>query len=90
MTLTPVHSGIPYTEVWRVFIDYNHDGDFEDAGEEVFGDSGNTAVSGTFTVPSSAAGITTRMRVMMRFYNVPTPCGTFTYGEVEDYTVVIQ
>ncbi len=90
VTLTPVHSGTAYTEVWRIFIDYNHDGDFEDAGEEVFGDSSNAPVSGTFTVPASAAGVTTRMRVAMRFYNIPSPCGSYAYGEVEDYTVVIQ
>ena len=30
------------------------------------------------------------MRVSMKYNGVPTSCETFTYGEVEDYTVIIQ
>jgi hypothetical protein len=86
--LTPGFSGSAYTEYWRIWIDYNDDHDFEDAGEEVFSGSGSTAVTGSFTV---ASGITvnTRMRVSMKYAGYPTPCETFTYGEVEDYTANI-
>ena len=48
-----------------------------------------TPVSGSFTVPSGATNGTTRMRVSMKYNAVPTSCETFTYGEVEDYTVNI-
>jgi PKD repeat protein len=86
--LTPGFSGTAYTEYWRIWIDYNDDHDFEDAGEEVFSGSGTAAVTGGFTV---APGITvnTRMRVSMKYHAYPTPCETFTYGEVEDYTANI-
>lgn len=70
---------------WRVWIDYNKDGDFLDAGEQVWSGYGN-APSGGFIVPSTASG-QTRMRVSMKTYSYPSPCEIFSYGEVEDYTV---
>ena len=88
VTLTPEFSGSTYTEYWKIFIDNNGDHDFEDSGEEVFSGSGSAAVSGSFTVPS--VNIVTRKRVSMSYSSAPTSCGTFTYGEVEDYTVDIS
>ncbi len=89
VSLTPVFPSSTYTEYWKIWIDYNIDGDFEDAGEEVFSDVSSTTVTGSFTVPSSASGLT-RMRVSMKWNGEPTPCETFSYGEVEDYTVDIS
>jgi PKD repeat protein len=86
LSLTPDFSSTVYTEYWKVWIDYNKDGDFTDAGEEVFSDVSNTTVSGSFNVLSSASG-TTRMRVSMKWNAAQTSCETFSYGEVEDYTV---
>ncbi len=88
VALTQVYTGTTYTEYWKIWIDYNRDGDFLDAGEEVFSDSGTVPVSGSFTVPSGL-DVTTRMRVSMKYGSYSTPCESFTYGEVEDYTVVI-
>jgi PKD repeat protein len=88
VTLTPTYTGTIYTEYWKIWIDYNRDGDFEDAGEEVFSGSGTTPISGNFTVPSGL-DVNTRMRVTMKYGSYATPCETFTYGEVEDYTANI-
>ena len=90
VSLTPGFTGSSYTEYWRIWIDYNGDHDFEDTGEEVFSGSGSSVVSGNFTVPSSAPLGTTRMRVSMSYSTYPPICGTFTYGEVEDYTANIS
>lgn len=90
VALTPGFPGSSYTEYWRIWIDYNHDGDFTDTGEQVFSKSGSSTVTGSFTVPTSAVTGSTRMRVSMRYGGYPSSCGTFTYGEVEDYTVNIQ
>jgi len=89
VSLTPGFSGSSYTEYYKIWIDYNRDGDFEDPGEEVFAGSGNSAVSGSFTVPISASSGGTCMRVSMSYGSAPSCCGTFVYGEVEDYTVII-
>ncbi len=91
ITITPTWTGTVYSEGYAVFIDYNQDGDFADSGETVWTQSAtqNTPVSGSFTVPAGAAEGATRMRVSMKYNGVPTSCETFSYGEVEDYTVVI-
>jgi len=89
LSLTPGFPGGSYTEHWKIWIDYNDDHDFEDAGEEVFSGSGSSIVTGSFTVPANAKMGDTRMRVSMSYGSLPPICGSFTYGEVEDYTVNI-
>lgn len=91
VNLVPGFSGTTYSEYWRIWIDLNADGDFTDAGEQLFnGGPSNSAVSGTLSIPLSATG-TTRMRVMMKYSSAPTsPCEAFAYGEVEDYTVTFS
>ena len=91
ITITPTWLGTTYSEAYDVWIDYNQDGDFEDSGEAVYTRSRTTSssVSGSITVPSSALNGATRMRVSMKYNANATSCETFSYGEVEDYTVVI-
>ncbi len=85
VTLTPEHSGYAYTEYWTIWIDFNADGDFEDAGEMVFQDFSTTPVTGTITLPEME--VETRMRVSMKWGSYSSPCEAFSYGEVEDYSV---
>jgi len=91
ITITPTWTGTIYSEGYAVWIDYNRDGDFGDTGELVYSRSATkvTPVSGSFTVPSGASAGPTRMRVSMKYNGIPTACESFTYGEVEDYIVVI-
>ncbi len=79
-----------YDEGYGIWIDYNKDGDFDDSGEQVFtaNPSQNTPVEGSFTVPNDAQG-ETRLRVVMQYNAVPSSCGSYDYGETEDYTVNI-
>jgi len=87
IVLTPGFDDNAYNENWVVWIDFNRDGDFTDAGEEVFsGESlGNTPLIATFTAPASTG--TTVMRVSMDYSGGQNSCSSFTNGEVEDYTV---
>ncbi|WP_160318802.1 M14 family zinc carboxypeptidase [Lacinutrix algicola] len=91
ITITPEWPGNAYDEGYTVWIDYNRDGDFEDASEEVFTKSisDDITVSGTFTIPNGLTAGNTTMRVSMQYNGVPTSCGAFEYGEVEDYLVNI-
>ena len=91
ITITPTWTGTVYSEGYAVFIDYNKDGDFADSGETVWTNAASqtTPVSGSFTVPTSAITGTTRMRVVMQYNATPSACGSFDYGETEDYTVNI-
>ncbi|WP_017733790.1 M4 family metallopeptidase [Nafulsella turpanensis] len=88
VSLTPGFASSTYNEYWKIWIDYNKDGDFEDSGELVYdaGALSKSTVTGTINVPASAEG-TTRMRVSMKYNGAQTSCETFSYGEVEDYTV---
>jgi hypothetical protein len=91
ITITPGWTSAVYSEAYRVWIDYNRDGDFLDAGEQVFNRNRTTAtpISGSFTIPTTALLGSTRMRVSMKYNASPTSCETFSFGEVEDYTVNI-
>lgn len=92
ITITPEWTGTAYSEGYAVWIDYNRDGDFLDSGERVYSRSATktTPVSGSFKIPTTAVAGTTRMRVSMKYNGVPTSCETFSYGQVEDYTIVIN
>lgn len=81
-----------YTEYWKIFIDYNQDGDFADAGETIVSGSSSSAamLTATFTVPTSAKSGITRMRVLMSDNSGTTSCGTYSYGETEDYSITIS
>lgn len=82
------------SDVVRVWIDFNQDGDFTDAGEAVYVSAQGVGPHvGNITIPGSATIGSTRMRVRMydaSFGANTTPCGNSTYGQVEDYTVNIQ
>jgi len=83
-------SGAAYFEYWTVYIDYNHDGVFE-ANEIVANGHNAIRINKSFSIPATALKGATRMRIQMQAGIQETnPCATFTYGEVEDYTVVIN
>lgn len=83
-------TGTAYTEYWSVWIDYNQNGTFETTEQVATGSSSlSTILSSTFTVPTTALAGPTRMRVSMKYNAAQTACETFSYGEVEDYTVNI-
>jgi|GEM_PF-2901859 len=82
----------PYTCWVNVFIDYNHNGVFEVPDERVFSaeTNSNDTVSGTIVIPNQTYHGLTRLRVVLRESGTidnTGPCGTFTWGEVEDYMV---
>ncbi|MCU7613679.1 M12 family metallo-peptidase [Chryseobacterium sp. GMJ5] len=92
VSITPVWTSTVYNEAYAVYIDYNKDGDFTDSGELAWSKTGSTTtpVTGSITIPSATAPGTTRMRVMMQYNSVPSSsCGSYTYGQVEDYTLNI-
>ncbi len=93
ITITPNWTSTKYKEGYAVYIDYNGNGVFTDAGEKVWTKAASTTtpVTGTFTIPTTATLGATRMRVQMDYNAIPSSsCGSFTYGQVEDYTVNIS
>jgi hypothetical protein len=81
-----------YTEYVKVYIDYNQNGVFTDAGETVVSAVGSTSATtrtGSFTVPATARNGATRLRIVLSDNSGTSSCGTYSYGETEDYTVTI-
>ncbi|MDY8137854.1 S8 family serine peptidase [Aquimarina sp. 2201CG5-10] len=75
-----------------VWIDWNQDGDFTDAGEKFEGTGTGTSRSVTIAIPNTASNGNTRMRVVLG-YNTndgDNACTNIQYGEVEDYTISIE
>ena len=90
-----MQSGPDYAEGFGIWIDWNIDGDFDDAGEFVFNSGVATiaVVNGNISVPLTASGGLTRMRVRCAYNYVPVAgnaCTTFIEGETEDYSVVVN
>lgn len=108
---TQLEKGIPYTisvttsilkQNVKAFIDLNNDGDFADAGEEVFSHTGTTSGpgveevhSGSITIPAT---VTTcqwlRMRVVAATSTTAAadfPCGPYTgNAQAEDYAIYVK
>lgn len=85
-------SGTSYDEDQvLVWIDLNQDGDFDDAGEKVLVTTAKESPwTGSIAIPATAKIGQTRMRVRLHdsiFTPNTTPCGTSSYGQVEDYTL---
>jgi hypothetical protein len=77
-----------------VFIDFDHDGVFDPSTETVLAgttSAGAGTISGTYTIPTTSLPGITRMRVVLKEGANPpaSPCGTYTWGETEDYLVNI-
>jgi hypothetical protein len=88
LSLTPGFAGTAYSEYFNVYIDYNGDLDFLDAGELVYSSPATTGlVSTNITIPTTAITGSSRMRVIMKDAAITGPCEVFTYGEVEDYSL---
>jgi hypothetical protein len=75
----------------NIWIDWNNDGDFADAGEKAYASGGYVAsATGTITIPGGAAPGNYRMRVVANWSNTdPASCGSTTYTEAEDYTIQV-
>ena len=85
-------TGTAYSEYVKMYIDYNKNGVFTDAGELVINAAASsvaTTRSFAFTIPTTAKNGTTRMRVVLSDASATTSCGSYSYGETEDYTVNI-
>ncbi|HAN19524.1 MAG TPA: peptidase S8, partial [Bacteroidales bacterium] len=79
-----------YTEYWYIWIDWDQNATFDSDELMVAGSSSSSGtLTSTFTVPADATLGSTRMRVTMKYNSAPTACETFSYGEVEDYTVTV-
>ncbi len=101
-SLTQTTCGGNYGSFFQLYVDWNQDGDWLDAGEQVYSQgtsvTGNQTVTGSFTVPAGATVGVTRMRVVhpegtassANYAHNPLPISFgASYGETEDYCFTV-
>jgi hypothetical protein len=81
----PTYSG----DQCGIWVDWNQDGDFEDMNESisVSGSPGSGPYTATITPPGDALEGPSTLRCRITWNVTPDPCGTDSYGEVEDYKI---
>ncbi|MBN2175840.1 MAG: carboxypeptidase regulatory-like domain-containing protein [Bacteroidales bacterium] len=89
--ITVVNGTIYTGDQVTVWVDWNQDADFDDAGETFTTTTVDYATfNGTITPPAGALTGMTRMRIRLNYTETPLPCGNNSYGEVHDYSVNVQ
>ncbi len=76
-----------------IWVDWNQDLDFNDINEKILpvgGSPGYGPYTATITPPADALPGPTVMRVRITYVGNVEPCGTTTWGEVEDYSVFVN
>lgn len=88
--------GGSFTRNFKIFIDWDNDGSFTQAIDSIAtlgptaSGTASQAFTHNFTAPIGVLPGAKRLRVVMRETSNPssfTSCGTFTWGETEDYTL---
>lgn len=76
------------------WIDWNDDGDFDDAGESYDLGTATNVTNGltslspvNITIPNSPGNL--RMRIRSGYGSYPTSCGNHDQSEAEDYTIIV-
>ena len=95
-SLSMTTCGGNFTNFFQIYVDWNQDGDFADAGEQAYSQAaavnGNQTAVGNITVLPTATVGTTRMRVVNIEATASTTnyaSGAYTYGETEDYCFTV-
>ena len=92
VSFSTIISGIAGGAGVAIFVDWNQNGVFTDAGEKVYNSPGFvfTSPSGSFLVPGGASLGSTTMRIVTDFFSsTPLSCNTGITGETEDYTFTV-
>ncbi len=95
MILSPGFSGFAFSEFFKVWLDADQDGIFDDDTELllVSPSASSDVVTDTILIPIDAALGSTRLRVSMKYIGGENssldPCEVYDEGETEDYCVQI-
>lgn len=95
ISITQINSGTFYSCFATVHIDFNQDGVFDTTEVSAIGQTNNAiganVLNGNISIPLTALSGNTRMRIVLRENGSATQsaCGSYGYGETEDYIVNI-
>lgn len=94
LSVTVGTCGTARNTIVKAFVDWNLDGDFDDASETVATSAvlaSGTAFASSITVPTTVTnGQFTRLRIVQVATEDPvaiTPCGAYAVGETQDFTL---
>jgi PKD repeat protein len=92
-TITITNGNAWASDIVTAWVDWNLDMEFGNNANETFeltnvGGTGET-FEGDIEVPAGQMAGNYRMRIRMTYSTTPSPCGSSSYGEVEDYTIVV-
>ena len=98
ITVTSSLSWITEVLHYKVWIDFNQDGVFDDANEavayivnpETIYGAPTDIMQASINIPTSAVSGDTRMRISMAWNEEPSPCGVHESGEVNDFNITIE
>ncbi len=88
--VSPGFGGNDYKVYMQVWVDWNQDGDFDDANEEVVRYKSKKGKNKNFDIPADATAGCTTMRVSLNPDGyADDACEVFSEGEYEDYSLTI-
>ena len=92
VNVTYTNIGSTYSNQTTVYIDFNQDGTFGTGENFNVGAyaGGTRTVTGSIPIPSAAINGITTMRVVLNESSTAPSCGTFSWGEIEDYAIIIS
>ncbi|MFZ4707635.1 MAG: choice-of-anchor D domain-containing protein, partial [Bacteroidales bacterium] len=88
-----ITNGTPWTsDIVYIWVDWDKSYTFDVDEVTMLTNVDGTGASftGSVTVPAFQTNGDYRMRIRMTYSTFPTPCGNASYGEIEDYTIVIK
>jgi len=86
------YSSGAFQENLVAYFDWNQNGIFEEEEKSFAPTSATDVVTENIDIPIDALPGATRMRVIMAFESINSPCkdNTIEYGEIEDYCIIVQ
>lgn len=88
-----IRTGNNFSENLRVYIDVNNDGVFTAPGELFFSSNNAKTHTGSILINAGSVGSRVKIRItsdLITAANLPGPCTTPEYSQVEDYVALIQ
>lgn len=78
------------SENWYMWADWNQDGDFDDLNEMLLQKTSALSIHENINIPAWVTPGSYRLRIQMRDSKKSNACETFSFGEVEDYTLSVN